>query len=124
LSAARIDLRVVVFSIATVSVWGLLLSLAPLAETFRVPLTTTLGRDGRRSSGGVSSSLRSALIVGQIALSVVLLVGAALLVRTFVNGQRVDPGFRSDGILSFRIASGAALRIRRGLQYVCETLAD
>jgi predicted permease len=104
LSAATIDRRVVAFSIATVSLWGLLLSLAPLAETFRVQLATTLARDGRRSSAGVSSSLRSALIVGQIALSVVLLVGAALLVRTFVNVQQVDPGFRSDGILSFRIA--------------------
>ena len=104
LLAARIDTRVVVFSLLTVGVWGLLLSLAPLAETFRINLTTTLARDGRRSSGAIGHRLRAALIVGQIALSVVLLVGAALLVRTFVNVQQVDPGFRSDNILSFRVA--------------------
>jgi putative ABC transport system permease protein len=104
LLAAKIDTRVVIFSLATVSVWGVLLSLAPLAESFRVNLTTTLARDGRRSSGATSYQLRAALIVGQIALSVVLLVGAALLMRTFVNVQQVDPGFRSDGILSFRVA--------------------
>src|SRR4029453_15343552 len=76
----------------------------PLAESFRVHLTTTLARDGRRAGGAVSYRLRAALIVGQVALSVVLLIGAALLVRTFVNVQQVDPGFQSDGILSFRIA--------------------
>jgi putative ABC transport system permease protein len=104
LRAARIDATVVVFSLATIAIWGLLLSLAPLTEAFRLNLATTLARDGRRTSGSVGHRVRATLIIAQIALSVVLLVGAALLVRTFVNVQQIDPGFRSDGVLSFRVA--------------------
>ena len=104
IALATIDPRVVMVSVATVLAWGALLSLAPLGEVFRISVVGALRQEGRRSSAAMGHPLRAALIVSQLALSVVLLVGAGLLVRTFVNIQRVDPGFRADGVLSFRVA--------------------
>ena len=54
-----------------------------------------LGRGGAR--------LRNALVVAEVALSVVLLLGAGLLMRTFINIQRVDPGFEPRGVLTMRL---------------------
>jgi putative ABC transport system permease protein len=104
LGTARVDLAVLLVTAAIVGVWGVLFSLAPAAEVFRTSLTTALQQDGRHSSGSVNYRTRSVLVVVQIALSVVLLVCAALMTRSFVEVQRVDPGFRSDRMLSFRIA--------------------
>jgi putative ABC transport system permease protein len=104
LSAARVDVTVLVFTAGIALVWGLLFSAAPLVEVFRTDLISSLQQDGRRSSGSVHYRTRAALVVLQIALSVVLLVGAALMVRTFIAIQRVDPGFRSDHTLTFRIS--------------------
>ena len=59
---------------------------------------------------------RAALVVVQIALSVVLLVGAGLLVRAFVAVQRVDPGFRADRRLTFRVAFPTSATIDGGVQ--------
>src|SRR3954468_869273 len=104
LGSARIDVMVLAFTAGTAALWGVLFSLAPLAEVFRTSLTGGLQQDGRRSGGGMHDRTRSALVVLQIALSVVLLVGAALMTRSFIELQRVDPGFRPDRILTFRIS--------------------
>jgi len=104
LGAARIDPAVLIFTAATAALWGVLFSLAPVAEVWRTPLTEALQHDGRRSGGGIHYGTRSALVVLQIALSLVLLVAAALMTRSFVEIQGVDRGFRSDRMLSFRIA--------------------
>jgi putative ABC transport system permease protein len=110
LGRARIDPMVLAFTAGTAALWGVLFSLAPLAEVFRTSLTGGLQQDGRRSGGGTHERTRSALVVLQIALSVVLLVGAALMTRSFIELQRVDPGFRSAHVLSFRLAlPGATL---------------
>ena len=109
LGTARIDPMVLLFTAAMSGVWGVLFSLAPVAEVLRTPLTNALQHDGRRSGGGLRSRTRSILVVLQVALSVVLLVSAALMTRSFVALQRVDPGFRSDRILTFRIAQPGAL---------------
>lgn len=111
LSAASIDLTVVIFSLAVVFAWGVLLSLAPLSEVWRVRLATAIRLDAARTGGG-GQALRTALIAGQIAMSVVLLVGALLLVRTFVNVQKIDAGFDPRGIYSFRLAARAPSRDR------------
>src|SRR5262245_7999 len=104
LSAARVDGAVLAFTAATAILWGVLFSLAPLFEVLRTDLAAALQQDVRRAGGSVHYRTRSALVVCQIALSVVLLVGTALMVRTFLQIQRVDPGFRSERMLSFRIA--------------------
>src|SRR5262249_35406656 len=104
MGAALIDLGVLAFTGAVALAWGLLLSLAPLTEVFRADLTRALQRGGRQSTGAVHHRTRSALVVVQIALGVVLLVSAGLVVRTFLQLQKVDPGFRADDVLSFRLA--------------------
>jgi putative ABC transport system permease protein len=104
LSVATVDVRVVLLSSATAIVWGLLLSIAPLAGALRSDPARALQADGRRSGAPIGQHLRSGLVIVQVALGVVLIVGAGLLMRTFINIQRADPGFRADGIVSFRIA--------------------
>jgi len=104
LGTARIDWPVLAFTAAIAGLWGVLFSLAPAAEVFRASLTEALQQDGRRAAGGIHYRTRSALVVLQIALSVVLVVGAALMTRSFIELQRVDPGFQSDHRLTFRIA--------------------
>ncbi len=104
LSAATINGPVIAFSLLVVFAWGVLLSMAPLSEVCRVRFANAIRIDGARS-GGTGQALRTALISLQIAMSVVLLVGALLLVRTFVNIQSVDPGFTADRTFSFRLAA-------------------
>jgi putative ABC transport system permease protein len=72
--------------------WGLLFSLAPATELFK----KTVGR--------VRARARAMLVVTQIGSSLVLLIGAGLLARTFVEIQRVDPGFDASGRVTLRIA--------------------
>jgi predicted permease len=86
-----------------VLLWTVVLSAAPVAEARRVGVARALQHDARRAGGG-RHRLRAALTVAQIALSVVLVVGALLLVRTVQQIQQIDPGFSSDGVLSFRVA--------------------
>jgi putative ABC transport system permease protein len=103
ISAARIDPRVLAFTGGTALVWGLILSLAPLAEVLRNSAAAS-NADRLRAGRAIRSRARAALVVVQVALGAVLLVGAGLVARTFLSLQHVDPGFRSEGSLSFRIA--------------------
>jgi putative ABC transport system permease protein len=104
LGAARIDPAVLAFTAGTATVWGILFSLAPLAEVLRTDMIGAMQQDGRRAGGSLHYRTRATLVVCQIALSTVMLVSAALMVRTFLHIQRIDPGFRSDRTLSFRIS--------------------
>jgi predicted permease len=112
LSRAQINAPVVAVSLAIVFAWGVLLSMAPLSEMWRVRLVNAIRLDAARAGSGAGRRLRSALIGGQIAMSVVLVIGALLLVRTFLNVQSVDPGFNVEGVQSFRIAVRAPNRDR------------
>jgi predicted permease len=104
IATARIDVAVLISAGGTALAWGLLCALSPLAEMWRTDLTTMLAQVGRTIYPASRSTLRVGLVIVQLAFSVVLLVGASLLVRTFINLQRVDVGFRSSGLLTFRLA--------------------
>jgi predicted permease len=108
LGLAQIDGPVLAFTLLTSAVWGTLFSLAPASVALRTDLTEVLQRQGRRSGGEIHFNVRSALVVAQIALSVVLLVGTALMVRTFLAIQRVDPGFHSEQTLTFKVSPSGA----------------
>ncbi len=116
IDAATIDPTVLTFTVAVAIIWGFLLSLAPLAEVRRTEVAHAL-QGGSRSSTSTSSSggrggrcggllyqRRAALVICQLALSVVLLVSAGLLVRAFMRLMSVDPGFSADHIITFRLA--------------------
>ena len=104
LLTSRLDLTVFAFTLGISVVWGLLLSLAPMTEVVKSEAGDSLQPSWRMMATPVRYRTRAGLVIVQVALSVVLLVGAGLLVRAFVEVLRVDPGFRVDRQLTFRLA--------------------
>src|SRR5262249_59403079 len=86
--------------------------LAPAMRAARVDLNSILKAGGRNTQGdgGLGFSrrrLRSLLVAGEVAISLVLLVGAGLLIRSFVQLQRVSPGVDPSGVVSMRLGTSA-----------------
>ena len=103
LDEVAVDGRVLLFTAIVALVTGLLFGVVPALHAVRTDLGQIL-RDGFRGSsrGGVRRT-RSALVVAETALAVVLLVGAGLLLRSFIRLTHVDPGFRTDHVVSFNV---------------------
>ncbi len=96
------DPRVLLFTTVTVVITGLVTGLAPATHALRADVTASL-RAGEREGGGQRGRLRSGLLVGQAALSVVLLIGAVLFVRSLHNVQTLDLGWDPDRVLHVRL---------------------
>src|SRR5262249_50111591 len=77
---------------------------APALRASRTSLGETLKEGGRSLVGG-SQRLKNLLVIAEIALSLVLLIGAGLLIRSFVRAQRVDPGFAPQNVISLRLST-------------------
>jgi predicted permease len=99
----RLDGRVFCFTMAFSFVTGIVFGLVPAWRVTRVDLAPVLKESGRGSISASRSWLSSGLVVGQVALSLLLLIGAGLFVRTLVNLQHVDPGFNTHNLLLFRV---------------------
>lgn len=102
----RLDWRVLAFTLALSVLTGIVFGLAPAWRATNVDLTPTLKDSGRGSSAASRSWLSRGLVVAQVALSLLLLIGAGLFVRTLVNLQRVDPGFNTKNLLIFNLVPG------------------
>ena len=101
----NIEWRVFLFSLGVTILAGLLFGLVPAVHTSRPDLNETLKESGRQGGpGGSRNRVGSLLIVSEIALSFVLLVSAGLLLKSFINLRRIDPGFTADNVLAFRLA--------------------
>ena len=99
------DWRVLVFTILVAVATGLLFGLIPALQTSRPDLSATLKESsGRSGTGFRQNKARTLLAVSEIALAVVLLVGAALLIRTFVALGAVNPGFDAENVLTMRMS--------------------
>jgi putative ABC transport system permease protein len=100
-----IDAQVLLFTVAVAIVTGLIFGLVPALQSARPNLNETLRDAGARgsSAGRVRQRLRSTLVIGEVALSLVLLVGAALLIRSFVGMQSIKPGFDPNNLLTMRV---------------------
>ena len=99
----KLDHRVMAFTAAVTFFTGLLFGLAPALRSTRVDLTPAL-KENARHPGVVSRSLTGkALIIAQVALSLVLLIGAGLFIRTLRNLQGVELGFKRENALLFRV---------------------
>ena len=112
LDAVGLDGRVLAFTFAVSIFTGILFGLAPALRAARVDLNATLKAGGRNTQGdgglgGSRRRLRSLLVVGEVAISMVLLVAAGLLIRSFVQLQRVSPGFDPEGVVSMRLGVSA-----------------
>jgi putative ABC transport system permease protein len=102
LEQAGIDGVVLAFALAAALLSALAAGLAPALRAARTNLRATLNEGGRTGTAG-RDRVRTALVAVEVALALVLLVGAGLLVRSALNLQRVDPGFDARGVLSARI---------------------
>ena len=109
-AAVTLDGRVLAFAVAVSVATGLLFGLAPAWSAFRPDLVGNLKEGGRSGSmAGARSPLRSALVVAEVGLAVVVLVGAGLMLRSFQRLAAVDPGFRTEGMLTAELSlSGRA----------------
>jgi putative ABC transport system permease protein len=101
----RIDAQVLVFTVAVAVVTAFVFGLVPALQAARPNLVNTLRDAGARGSSASRGHqrLRSSLVVGEVALSVILLVGAALLIRSFLGMQAVKPGFDPSNLLTLRV---------------------
>jgi putative ABC transport system permease protein len=101
--ASAFDWRVLLFAAALTALTGICFGVAPAWRICRKADLTAL-REGARAGGGKKEFLRSALVIAEVATSVVLLVSTGLLLRALWKLQGNDPGFRTEGVLTLRTA--------------------
>ncbi len=97
------DLRVWSFTFGLSVLTGVLFGLVPAVQAARPALTGTLKEEAAAVVGGSSVRLRKILVVAQVALSLLLLVGAGLFARSLYNLRSLDPGFETDSLLTFSV---------------------
>jgi putative ABC transport system permease protein len=103
LQEVRVDAPVLVFTLVVSLLTGLLFGLAPALQASRPNLTEGL-KEGERGSSGRRQRLRSVLVVGEVALTLTLLVGAGLLLQSFRRVLQVDTGFNARNLLAMRLS--------------------
>ena len=104
-SGITLDLRVLVFTLGVSVFTGVLFGLIPAFNASRTDLNATLKESGLRAGSGLrQNKARSILVVTEMALALVLLVGAALLIRTFGALRSVDPGFDARNVLTMQMS--------------------
>jgi putative ABC transport system permease protein len=114
LEQTTLDMTVLGFTLLVSLTSAVLFGLAPAWRAARVDVQTVIKQGGRGAgSGGVRDRLRTGLIVAELAVAILLLVGAGLLIRSSIAMQRVDPGFDPQGVLSARISLPAATYAER-----------
>jgi len=104
-----LDARVLGFTLLISLLTGVLFGMAPMLHLTTRSLADSIREGGERSTdGSAKQRLRRVLVVGEIALAVVLVIGAGLMLRSFSSLRAVDPGFDPEGLLTFRLFLPAA----------------
>ncbi|MGH9834557.1 MAG: ABC transporter permease [Blastocatellia bacterium] len=104
LDNVRLDWRVLVFTLGLSLLTGLIFGLMPALQTSQTDVGETLKEGGRSGTGGRRAQfVRSGFIVAEIALTLALLIGAGLLIRSFWRLQQVNPGFNPDRLLTLTV---------------------
>ena len=104
-----VDLPVLAFTFLVALVTGVVFGVAPMAHPASELAAATLKEGGQRTTGG-RHALRRALVVCEVALAVVLVVGAGLLLRTVANLTRVDAGFTRSRLVTFAVGLPVTVR--------------
>ena len=103
--AVTLDLNIMFFTVTISLLTGILFGLVPAISASRPNLAATLNESSNRSGVGFrSGKIRSLLAVSEMALALILVVGATLLIRTFLNLQSVDPGFNTNNVLTMAMS--------------------
>jgi predicted permease len=123
-AAVTIDWRVLAFTLAVSLLTGILFGLFPAIGASRPDLNSTLKESSNRTGTGFhQSKARSLLVISEVSLAIVLLIGAALLIRSFLAIHHVNPGFQSNNVLTmemsltgdrFQKTDGVAQLVRNG----------
>jgi putative ABC transport system permease protein len=127
-ASVGIDWRVLAFTVGISLLTGIIFGLFPAIGASRPDLNSTLKESSNRSGTGFrQSKVRSLLVVSEVSLAIVLLIGAALLIRTFVALRNVNPGFNSHNVLTmqmsltgdrFQKTAGVAQLVRNGRERI------
>jgi len=102
LSAAP-DVRILLFALAVSVLTGVLFGLVPALQSTRVNLAPALKESAGAVVGGAHMGFRRALVVAQVFLSLLLLIGAGLFIRSLQNLRKLDPGFHTHNVIAFSI---------------------
>ena len=104
-SGVTLDFNIVFFTLGISLLTGILFGLAPAISASKPNLAATLNENGSRSGIGFrTGKVRSGLVIGEIALTLILVIGAALLIRTFLKLQAVNPGFATHNVISMAMS--------------------
>jgi len=104
-ASVGIDWRVLAFTVGVSLLTGILFGLFPAIGASRPDLNSTLKESSNRSGTGFrQSKVRSLLVISEVSLAIILLIGAALLIRTFLALRNVDPGFNPHNILTMEMS--------------------
>jgi macrolide transport system ATP-binding/permease protein len=98
-----IDAWVLAFTLGVSVITGLAFGLAPAVQAWRTDVNAALKEEGRGDTSGHRKWLRHSLVVSEVALALVLLIGAGLLIKSFSRLTEVNPGFQTDDVLTFQI---------------------
>jgi putative ABC transport system permease protein len=105
LNEVRIDGTVLLFAVALTVIAAIAVSLIPLMRARKIPISSVLKESGRSATtGGERQRARSALVIAQVALALVLVAASGLMARSFARLRDVKPGFDADGMFVMRIA--------------------
>ncbi len=101
----RVDGAVLAFTAGIAIVTGIVVGLAPATSSWRAGLNTTMQEGGRSATAGRSRGLfRDGMVALEVGLSLVLLIGAGLMLKSFVKLNAIDPGFAPERVLTIRFA--------------------
>jgi len=104
-AAVGVDWRVLVFTLGVSLLTGILFGLFPALNASRIDLNSTLKESSSRSGTGFrQSKARSVLVISEVSLALVLLIGAALLIRTFIALRGVNPGFDPHHVITMEMS--------------------
>ena len=106
LDAIRIDPSVLAFTAVAALAAAAIFGLVPALRASRPDVAQVLRSSGRTSGLGSAGLLRNAVVVAEVALAFVLLIGSGLMFRSFVELQRIDPGYDPRGLLTFQLLGG------------------
>jgi putative ABC transport system permease protein len=104
-SAVKVDLNVLLFTLGVSLLTGILFGLVPAISASRKNLAAVLNESSNRAGVGFrSGKVRAVLVISEMALALVLVIGSALLIRTFMKLQSVDPGFDTHNVLTMAMS--------------------